>query len=359
VPDPSTPQATPSEGTGYTAIALRPLADGEGTCAYAVNDAGTIVGESGSRPARWDLDGLPSALPALDGFSGGRAGSVNASGVIAGTLYRGEDLHPVRWDPDGRVHGLVLPGGMVSGTAIRINGRGSILGNAMRPGYHSRALRWDPDGEPVCLGTLPKNGETQAHGMNALDEVAGSARDGAGIRAAVWWDRTGKIGKLPPPRRATACDINDSGAVLGDGVVWKRDSGTTLLEGDPGFTTGQVVRITGSGAAIGWGVTTDRHATCVRWDAAGRPTRLVPLPSDVATTCFDIDDAGTVVGESVNHGSVRPVHWDTEAIPVPLPSPPGLVAMVAQHINRTGTVIIGYGFDPAGATYRGIAWRRA
>ncbi|WP_409493082.1 hypothetical protein [Amycolatopsis sp. cmx-11-12] len=349
----------PDPMPGFTAVDLRPLAGGEGTSAYCVNDAGVIMGESGSRPVRWDREGRPTPLPIVDGYSGGRAVSGNSAGVIAGTLYTGESLRPVCWKPDGRVHVLELPTGMLSGTASRVNERGSILGNAMRPGYRWRALRWEPGGEAVELDTLPGDGETQGHDLNGLDEVVGSAKDGTGARTAVRWTPSGRICKLPPPRRATACGITDSGAILGDGVVWDRDRGTTLLTGEPEFTAGQVVRITGQGVAIGWGVTPDRRDTCARWDRDGRPTVLRPLPSDVASTCFDIDDAGTVVGESVSHGTVRPVRWDVDATPFPLPSPRGLNAIVAQHINASGAVIIGYGYAPDSSTYRGIAWHRS
>lgn len=347
------------EEPGFTAVGLRPLSDGEGTGAYCVNDAGTIVGESGSRPVRWDRDGRPTPLPVLDGCSGGSAVSVNPAGVIVGALYVGEHLLPVCWRPDGRVRALELPDGVVSGSACRVNERGSILGNAMWPGYRWRALRWEPGGEAVELGTLPGDGETQGHDLNGLDEVVGSAKNGTGTRTAVRWTSSGKISTLPPPRRATACGITDSGAIVGDGVVWHRDGGTVLLTGEPEFSAGQVVRITRRGVAIGWGVTPDRRGTCARWDRDGRPTVLRPLPSDIASTCFDIDDAGTVVGESVSEGTARPVRWDADARPFPLPSPRGLTAIVAQHINASGTVIIGYGLAADSSTYRGIAWRRS
>ncbi|MFI5560107.1 hypothetical protein ACIA2T_12585 [Amycolatopsis japonica] len=347
------------EGPGFTAVDLRPLSEGEGTGAYCVNDAGTIVGESGSWPVRWDGDGAPTPFPILDGCSGGRAISVNAAGLVVGSLYVGEHLRPVCWRPDGRVCALELPDGAVSGTACRVNARGSVLGNVMWPGYRWRALRWGPGGEAVELAALRGDGETQGHDLNGLDEVVGSAKNGTGTRTAVRWTSEGKISKLPPPRRATACGITDSGAILGDGVVWNRDGGTVLLTGDPEFSAGQLVRITGRGVAIGWGVTADRRGTCARWDPDGRPTVLRPLPSDEATTCFDIDDAGTVVGESAGRGTVRPVRWDADATPLPLPSPAGLTAIVAQHINASGTVIIGYGFAADTSTYRGIAWLRS
>ncbi|WP_410651234.1 hypothetical protein [Amycolatopsis sp. cmx-4-54] len=348
-----------SEGPGFTAVGLRPLSGGEGTGAYCVNDAGVIVGESGSRPVTWDRDGSPTPLPILDGCSGGRAVSVNAAGVITGSLHAGDHLRPVCWLPDGRVRALELPGGAVSGTACRVNARGSILGNAMWPDYRWRTLRWEPGGETVELAALPGDGETQGQDLNALDEVVGSARNGSGVRTAVRWTSSGKISTLPPPRRATACGITDSGAILGDGVVWNADGGTVLLTGGPEFAAGQVVRITGRGVAIGWGLTPGRHGVGARWDGDGRPTVLRPLPSDAASTCFDIDEAGTVVGESVSQGTVRPVRWDADATPVPLPSPRGITATVAQHINASGTVIIGYGFAADGSAYRGIAWRRS
>ncbi|MFD5093481.1 hypothetical protein ACFWMR_22965 [Amycolatopsis thailandensis] len=346
------------ERTGYTAIDLRPLTGGEGTSAYSVSDTEFVVGESGSTPARWNREGVPSALAVLDGYSGGRACGVNKTGVTAGILHDGEHLLPVRWDPAGGVQRLDLPDGTISGAVNRINDRGSMLGGAMEPGYRWRAVRWTPDSRLAELEPLTADGETQAHDLNELDEVAGTAKDGSGARTAVRWSRTGEVSRLPSPRRATAHCINDQGVVAADGVSWNRDGQATLLTGGPVFRTGQTLKLTNDGATIGWGATTDGQQIGIRWNWSGEPTVLPPLPPDTTSTCFDIDDAGVVVGESAGGTKVRPVWWDEDATPHPLPSPAGLDAIVAQHITMTGNVIIGYGYDPAEATYRGIAWYR-
>jgi len=344
---------------GYTAIDLRPLAGDTGTSAYSVSDNEFVVGESGSTPARWNREGDPSALAVLDGYSGGRACGVNKTGAIAGILHIGDDLRPVRWDPTGEVQGLELPDGTVSGAVNRINERGSMLGGAMEPGYRWRAVRWTPEGRLMELEPLTAGGETQAHDLNELDEVAGTAKDVSGVRTAVRWSGSGEVSRLPSPRRATACCVNDEGVVAADGVSWSRDGRATLLTGGPAFRAGQTLKITNTGATIGWGATTDGQQIGVRWNRSGDPTVLPPLPSDTASTCFDINDAGLVVGESAGGTTVRPVWWDENAAPHPLPSPDGLDAIVAQHITTTGNVIIGYGYDRARATYRGIAWYRS
>ncbi|GAB3744046.1 hypothetical protein GCM10027598_77960 [Amycolatopsis oliviviridis] len=347
------------ERPGYTAIDLRPLAGGEGTSAYSVSDTEFVVGESGSTPARWNREGDPSALAVLDGYSGGRACDVNKTGVIAGILHDGEQLRPVRWDPAGAVERLEMPADAVSGAVNRINDRGSMLGGVMEPGYRWHAIRWTPEGHLVELEPLTAGGETQAHDLNELDEVAGTAKDDSGVRTAVRWNRSGEISRLPSPRRATACCVNDQGVVAADGVSWNRDGQATLLAGGQAFRAGQTLRLTNDGATIGWGATTDGQQIGVRWDRSGEPTVLPPLPSDTSSTCFDIDDAGVVVGESAGGTTVRPVWWDEDATPRRLPSPAGLDAIVAQHVTMSGNIIIGYGYDPAEAVYRGIAWYRS
>ncbi|MBE1493925.1 putative membrane protein [Amycolatopsis lexingtonensis] len=354
VSDPPVAQA--AQAPTYTAVDLGPLSAGERTDAHAANDAGVIVGESGTRPVRWNRAGGVTALPTLAGYPDGGAVDVNESGEIAGYVSQSSAARPVRWDRAGHVQALALPGDAASGYTVSINARGSVLGSFIRPDYRWRSVRWDPAGRPVELAALAAGGDTTAYSMNDRDEVVGIAADETGVQFAVRWDRAGRISKLPAPNTATGPAIDNRGDILDGMVVWDRWGQVTNLSTEPDLGSPHTATINDHGLVVGWAWTADGEQKCVRWDRAGQATVLNPLPPDTTSSCSDIDDRGTVVGYSFAEGTMRPAYWDTRAHP--LPSPAGLRAWEAQHITGTGGIILGLGYDPGQATFRGIAWQR-
>ncbi|MEV4417311.1 S8 family serine peptidase [Catellatospora sp. NPDC049609] len=86
------------------------VVDGEPSVLLDVNDAGTAVGESGSRAAIWTADGGIRRLPDF-GFHS-KAVGINASGWVIGEAdIMPYDTHVVAWDPQGRLWDLTAMAG--------------------------------------------------------------------------------------------------------------------------------------------------------------------------------------------------------------------------------------------------------
>jgi hypothetical protein len=71
----------------------------------SINDAGTAVGESGSRAAIWTPDGGMRRLPDFGYHS--KALAINASGWVIGNAdFAPYETHVVAWDPQGNLYDL-------------------------------------------------------------------------------------------------------------------------------------------------------------------------------------------------------------------------------------------------------------
>jgi hypothetical protein len=157
--------------------------------AYAINEAGTIVGTDGrlelgsGRPVRWaNADSAAEALPLPDGYSAGEAVDIDEDGTIIGLLNRDRDFVPYVWFPDGTHRELVRPGtgerarfGMVRG--IR---NGWVVGSLRTSATSERpAMRWNVNTNEVAA--LPEFLEDGAHAVNAHGWVAGQQPSGNAV----------------------------------------------------------------------------------------------------------------------------------------------------------------------------------
>lgn len=89
---------------------IGPVAAGEASVLLEVNDAGTAVGESGSRAAIWTKEGGIRRLPDF-GFHS-KAVGINAGGWVIGEAdIAPYDTHVVAWDPQGRMWDLTAMAG--------------------------------------------------------------------------------------------------------------------------------------------------------------------------------------------------------------------------------------------------------
>jgi probable HAF family extracellular repeat protein len=171
--------------------------------AYAINDAGVIVGKA-------DLSGPDPDGPAL------------------------RPTHAVRWDASGRPDDLgTLPGGTNS-LAYAINDAGDVVGFSETGEGVARAfLRGSEDAAPRDLGTLADGGASVAYGI-ARDRrlIVGAATKGPAVnsgraedvletRAVVW--QGGKAGSAPRLRDLNELIPPDSGWTLAvaRGVNWR------------------------------------------------------------------------------------------------------------------------------------------
>lgn len=239
---------------------------GGGAAAYAINDAGLVVGsrynaQNKSQAVVWDKQGLPTFLPDLWGNSS-TALSINQSGQIAGQSWNlGAIPQAVAWS-GGAITTLATQTNQPVGKAVGINNAGLVVGNTYSAyGGASQAAIWQglnviPLGDAggtssvatglndaglvtgyvegitgtfnpqaaIWLGsnvTLLPNltssyASSKAYAVNNDGVVVGTANTGVSgyVRAVIW--RNGEVSALPAIGNVDmAQDINDLGIVVG------------------------------------------------------------------------------------------------------------------------------------------------
>ncbi|HRA48706.1 MAG TPA: hypothetical protein PK819_11620, partial [Thermomicrobiales bacterium] len=183
--------------------------------AYAINDAGRIVGSVDQRAAWWESDSY-TTLPELDS-NPSTAFAINKAGTIVGSSDSGANKSTaVRWENDKAV---ALPG--IGGSLARatgINEDGLIVGYATEDdkGERVRAVLWQ-DGAVTSLGTLGGNA-SQATAINRHGAVTGCAATdgefGAVETAFVWTDgemhMLARLGRVKITGRSTSISLERS-----------------------------------------------------------------------------------------------------------------------------------------------------
>jgi probable HAF family extracellular repeat protein len=299
--------AAPGEVTtgSYAVTDLGLLPGADYSWASAINEAGDVVGGSGSRAVLW-RDGAIIDLGTLGGgFSA--AQDVNENGEVVG--YSGDadgGMRGFRWRDGAMVALDPLPGDTES-SASKINDRGEVLGSSGRPDSLSRSVLWRPDGSMVDLAAL-----TGFQWVADLDDegrfVGAVSDDGMNGHPALWYrGRTTRLSE----GYGSASAINDRGEIAGmyhGGTVgsffWRRGRLAELppLADLPPGELMQAQALNNRGQVVGWaGFVWDTHSN--------RVSRLPGL-REFATAASDIDDRGRIVGsagtspENLDHHAV-------------------------------------------------------
>lgn len=155
---------------GGMATVLPPL-DGRFGVAFAINEAGWVVGHSSvSLPtgvpfhATMWIDGTPIDLGTLPGGSLSEAHAINDKGHVAGYSYDRQDRVRATVWRGAKVVNLGTLGGLHS-VARALNGRGQVVGDSGTSQGHSHAALWDGKAA-TDLGTLPGGDFSGAAGIN-------------------------------------------------------------------------------------------------------------------------------------------------------------------------------------------------
>ena len=320
------------DGSGADAIELGNLGTGNFLnyldftyCSvYAINDAGTAVGEaqkydgssefsSGSRPVRWD--------------------AANAAAIELGTLGAGNYLGASEYTESGAY--AINDAGTAVGYAFKYDGSGAYDG--------IRAVRWDGSGTAATeLGELGA-GTGAGRGGDAHTSARAINNAGTAVGDASKFDSNGKyLGSRPVRWDASGTAATELG-ILGDSPS--------------GYAESYAIAVNDTGTAVGAAHKFDsgvgKGERAVRWDASTTAaTELGTLGTDASgyTESYvrDINDAGTAVGyarkydgSGVNLGS-RPVRWDASGT-------------VATELGNLGTTTSGYTGSVAAINNAGIA----
>ncbi|SCE86774.1 probable extracellular repeat, HAF family [Micromonospora viridifaciens] len=213
-------------GTGYGV--------GSGSHANDINDDGTVVG------TRFERQGSPTRAVVWRngtirdlGTLGGKAGAwgtdsiayaVNDAGhVVGGAITPSGALHAFVWK-GGALQDLGTLGGLTESTYARdINDHGDVVGASQNRSGEVHATLWSA-GTVRDLGTLGGN-YSEARAVNEAGQVVGISRvSGAGSytgRAFLWQDGrmidlNNQVPDLPPTvTLRSAEDVNDDGLIVG------------------------------------------------------------------------------------------------------------------------------------------------
>ena len=206
--------------------------------AFGVNDAATRLVVGGNQAVDlalvWTISGSGSSFQAsspvtLPGFSGpgGFAYAVNNAGVVVGYGYGGGTNQPAKWTASGAswtIAALPLPATAIGGIARDVNTAGTIVGETTKTGTCGQAVVWT--GAVSLLPGLTGTSCSAATAVNDAGQIAGISSVRGGASHAVLWrplsaggysvTDLGAIGSLPDVR---AINEPGSGAQAGLEIV--------------------------------------------------------------------------------------------------------------------------------------------
>jgi probable HAF family extracellular repeat protein len=267
--------------------------------AYAVNDAGVVVGAEGNRPFKWN----GTTIVNLDPAEGGGATAVNAAGKVAGFANTASGSQAFMHD--GTLHLLGTLGGANS-QANGINSSDVVVGWANTADGHMHAFRWTQGTGMQDLGLPPGASDADASAINTGGTVVGHANVSGLQRACKWSGGTSSF--LDASGSGMANAINDLNQIVGVSgghpVMWDGATRTQLdiLSGVCGWESTVIPNgINNHGQIIG---TDESESGEFAWLLnLGAPAVAAvdpPLPREGAPTTLAV----SVFGANPSHGSV-------------------------------------------------------
>ena len=318
---------------------------GEYSLAYGINDSGMIVGQSfNSATGRLEAVVWTNGVIQSLGFQG-IARAVNNSGTVVGetgvALLQIPNGRAFKWS-NGVYTDLGDLGGAYSG-AYDINDAGQITGFAFTdPGptatdpivQYTHAFKYE-NGVMADLGTVSTPlGYSRGHGINAAGEVAGRAslvEFGDSAKHQAVWDALGNIDSNPTAfGYSTGQQINNNGLVVGNGfnasgqdraIVWDGDVPTIL--GSLGGGQSRAWSVNDAGVIVGRASEADNSLSAMVSFDGQTILRLSDLVEDMTGwaklgEAYDINEIGQIVGIGTTRDG-NTIGFLLTPIPVPLP----------------------------------------
>jgi len=236
--------------------------------------------------------------------------------------------------------------GGVNANATGVNTLGHIVGTSERSDLSSHAFLWSAEGGMVDLGDLG-GGLSIAIAVNDRDEVVGRSRTASGDQHAfLWTPATGMrdLGTFPDATVCEALDVNNTGDVVGQcgdlAFRWTVSTGMVSLgELVPQFGS-RAVAISNRGEVVGVADIFTAGLNLPRaflWTAdagmrsLGTLDQADPLSESFA---YDINDAGTILGNSFGTNGGDDFLWTAESGMQPLNEP----HFQPKRINAQGDI---------------------
>jgi probable HAF family extracellular repeat protein len=305
-------------------VEILDLGVGSPGAAQAVNEAGQIVGETGTRrPFLWSGGALTELLP--PGMTGGVAYDINESGEVVVSAYNASTVRGFLWS-GGSFHELPPPAGYCCSQAYAINDAGEVAGHVtVAAGGGPHAAIWRAR-VPTDLQAA-SGGEGFAWDINNHGEVIGTFYtdfNGSGSQGSFTWTQASGLQPLGGSLDGgEALGINDNGQIVGWSppepgqpmVAYLWENGTKQFLGALGGPGSVAMAITEQGVVVG---RADLPRTrrgwpmaAFRWTGTGGMENLGKTASYDLAWAHDANDAGVVVGQMFNSrgGSQQATRW--------------------------------------------------
>jgi len=267
---------------------------GDYSSAFAINDAGTVVGASNTGsaivPFIWNPTVGLQRIPLLLGDNCGQGFGINKYGHVAGYSSGPNGARAFLWIQSTGVHNLgSLPGGSYS-RAHDVNDSDEVAGMSASPAG-DRAVLWTKIGNVRDLGTLPGDTSSEALAINKAGDVVGYSKGPEGLRAFLWTEAAGmqNLGVLPGGNWSRALGINDLGYVVGSSAsssgdhafIWTKQAGISDLNSAASaglgvvFVEADAINYTGEILVMGKTIALPEHQDC----APAPPSTFLLIPA--------------------------------------------------------------------------------
>ncbi len=326
----------------YNLQVLQSLSGTGNSSAYALNDNGTVVGQSYNSSS----DRLESVY-----WSGGNAQSLGVTGSgrginNSGTIV-GETGNLNLGSPNGQAYSYTTSGGVVLlgtlggaySSAYDINEGSVITGVSQTPSGDSRGSQGFvyENGVMTSLGTVSSpTGYSRGHGINDSGQITGRASqiDFQGSeKHMTYWDAVGTLNIYDTSggTYSTGQQINNNGIIVGNGfsgntntqfgMVWDTDGNLLNVFDSLGGNGSRAWSLNDEGVIVGYLVSNNAQRAMVSYDGVN----MVDLNTlvDLSETGFmsldeayDINASGQIVGVGTLSDGSRGAFIIT-AVPVP------------------------------------------
>jgi probable HAF family extracellular repeat protein len=365
-------------------LQLLPLPNITRSNAYAVNEAGQIVGYmfvGGITHAYiWSQAGGMTDLGLLPDGTTSTAYAINDAGVVVGIADDANGTYrPFHWTSAGGMVALDIPPEYFYTFAVGINSNGDIVGTGYTTpdnvNYVTHAFLWPASGgDPVNLGTLTGGSYSGAAGINDAGQVAGVADDANGVgHVFLWSQATGMVDLGLPPGGYTDVivnAINNLGQIAGyateassgdeHAFVWfpagPGGQGQFFVLGDFGGEQGEIFGNNDRGQLVGY-VNNPALGTADRLQGFLLTPNDTTAPTTTATPTGTPGNGGwfrsdvtvnlTATDNPGGFGVARITHSATGAQPIPTTNTPGASTSIALTAEGE-TILTFYATDNAG-----------
>ncbi len=296
----------------YSVTDLGTLAGFDSSQAGSINASGKVAGWSSNTASKIDhasVWGPLQDLGTLPGFSSTAALAINAPGQAAGPAYNSTGpSHAFVWTSGVGLTDIHASDTFNSSEALGINGAGQIVGQLTNIDGVVHSFLWSSGAGMSDLGAMLNNGF--ATGINDAGQVVGTSWDDINGIAFLWTAAAGftDLGNLPGFQYAWATAINASGQVVGqvsnntgpiDGFLWTAASGMTDLGALAGFAYIQPYAINAGGVVVGEASNDPASGAAFIWNNGVMMDLNTLIPSGtgwVLKIATGINDNGQITG---------------------------------------------------------------